>query len=109
MSTVPFHVTEITTCAELRIVEADTEHRFAVLAVISGGVRHSLRLIDPRPLDPLVEIFGDCHEIRLIDLNAAHANQLEFGRYRLEIRDEDGVIGEVLADGYEVFGTTLKA
>lgn len=102
MSSIPYRITDIVAGAELRIVEADSEPRSAILTVISGGRRYSLRLINPRPLDSLVEIFGECYEIRLVDQNAAGANQLEFGRYRLEIRDEDGIIGEATADAYEI-------
>ena len=102
MSAVPFRVMDIVAGAELRIVEADSEPRTAILTVISGGCRHSLRLVNPRPLNSLVEIFGECYEIRLLDQNADGANQLEYGRYRLEILDEDGIIGEATADDYEI-------
>ena len=88
--------------AELRIVDGDFGPRSATLTVISGGHRHSLRLIHPSPLSSLVEVFGECYEIRLVDQNADGANQLEYGRYRLEICDEDGPIAEAMADDYEI-------
>jgi hypothetical protein len=102
MSAILFQVLDIVAGAELRIVEGEAEPRSAVLIVVSRGRRHGICIINPRPLESLVKIFDECYEFRLVDQNADGANQLEYGRYRLEIRDEDGLVAEAIADAYEI-------
>ena len=80
------HVTELPTVAVVRFRLHD-EH-------------HTLELLNPRPLGPLMNLFDDCWFIDVVDRNVSESNQLEFGRYKLGIGGEDGVEVEVVLDNY---------
>jgi len=74
----------------------------AVIEYSLEGKRRTLRLEGPRPLAALLSVLDPyCYGFRIYDRNAENAGQLEFGRYRVEFRDEDGPIAECIADRFE--------
>jgi hypothetical protein len=80
--------------------------RAAVITCRIAGGDESLRLVNPQPLEPLVSVFEMMEPglsgIRIIDLNIRDKSQLEFGRFNVELWDEDGEVGTVIADAFEV-------
>jgi hypothetical protein len=68
----------------------------------TGQLDSVLCVLDPGEFGRLCDVMEHCWEMRIIDTNAEDRGQRQFGRYRLEFWDEDGPIGTVLADGFEV-------
>jgi hypothetical protein len=98
-----YRVTNISGPIEVQIIaEQPTAEPTAVLSFASPDGKHSLRLFAPKPLSSLLAMFDNCYEIRLSDRNTAERNQLEFGRYQLQIWDEDNPIGEANVDDFEI-------
>lgn len=75
--------------------------RLVVIEYTLEGTRRSLRLENPSPLASLLSVFEECYGFRIFDQNQSEGNQLEFGRYRVEIWDEDGSMAECVADRFE--------
>jgi hypothetical protein len=76
--------------------------RVAILRVVGNSKRSTIELVNPTPLSALIEVFADCYEIRIIDRNVEEKGQQEFGRYRVEIWDEDNKIAFFSTDSYKV-------
>lgn len=70
-----------------------------VIVVFNSG---SLTLEAPRDMASLFEHIDDCFELRIIDRNLEDQAQLEFGKYRLEVWDEDNPLVTVICDAYSV-------
>ena len=54
---------------------------------------------NPSPLAPMTEMFGELIQFRVIDRNS-RGEQRDFGRYLIEVWDEDNPIITIDADGY---------
>src|SRR5262245_38866596 len=74
--------------------------RTAVFEFQIGGRAISLTFTELQPVEQLTKVLDDCYEIRIYDRNVLEQNQLEFGRFRVELWDEDNVIGEFTADSF---------
>ena len=72
--------------------------RRAVITLTSGDVIYEFRLDNPRPLADVTAAMDDCYQFRVVDLDA----QLDFGRYRIEIWDEDNSYAQFVVDAYEL-------
>lgn len=86
--------------ARLAEVCITNQPRQAVLVVAGAAETVQLTLVNPRPLAPLCENLDDCCEIRIVDVNHDEKGHLEFGRFRVELWDEDNSIGELVCDEY---------
>jgi hypothetical protein len=95
-----FHLGHSPEAEELTIAQDARGARTASICLWHKDRRFLLKFVNPQPLAALVEVF-DCHEVIVTDRNAAEAAQLEFGRYRVEFRDEDNPIGDVVADDFD--------
>lgn len=62
----------------------------------------TLGVLVPREVGAFCDKLDDCYELRIVDTNSEDGGQRNFGRYRLELWDEDNAIAAVLIDGYEV-------
>ena len=85
--------------SELRVVN---QPRSAVLSISNDGTITEVELKNPEPLSALLKSFEDCWEIKIIDRNKQENNQLDFGRYIVEILDEENVIGSLQCDEYSI-------
>ena len=72
--------------------------RRAVITLTSGDVVYEFRLDNPRPLADVTAAMDDCYQFHVVDLDA----QLDFGRYRIEIWDEDNSYAQFVVDAYEL-------
>jgi hypothetical protein len=72
--------------------------RIATVDFEDGGKRRTFQFRNPEPLASVVQFIGDCWEFRVIDLNRLEGNSLEFGRYRVELWDEDSPFATFVAD-----------
>ena len=72
--------------------------RKATITFDNSGIVYELRLDDPKPLSNLTEALDDCYQFRVINIGG----QLEFGRYKIEIWDEDTSYAEFTVDAYEL-------
>ena len=76
-----------------------TQHpRRVVVTLNSGDVVYEFRLDNPRPLADVTAAMDDCYQFRVVDLDT----QLDFGRYRIEIWDEDTEYAQFTVDAYEL-------
>ncbi len=78
--------------------------RYPLMATIVftyDGLDYGFLLANPSPLAAITEAFDDCYQIRVVDLNAGGNNYLEFGRYKIELWDEDNALAEIKADQFE--------
>ena len=91
----PFDV-EVT---ELRVVN---QPRSAILTISHAGTTTELELKNPVPLSTLLMSLDECWEIMIKDRNKLENNQLDFGRYLIEILDEENVIGSLRCDEYSI-------
>ena len=73
----------------------------ATLELTMNGITHTFHFIRPQPLVPLLAVFEGFRSLRIIDRNREQQQFLEFGRYRIELRDEDNRIGKLTADAFE--------
>lgn len=64
-----------------------------------GDEIHSICFTNPLPMSAVTESF-DCWQIRITDRNAFGA-QLEFGRFNVELWDEDNPTLEFTVDSFE--------
>jgi hypothetical protein len=63
------------------------------------GKPRALQIVRPSSCAELTKFLdGECCHIAVFDRNAEEANFLEFGRFRVELGDEDGPIGKLEAD-----------
>ena len=85
--------------SELRVVN---QPRFAILSISNGGTITEVELKNPEPLSALLKSLEDCWEIKIIDRNKQENNPLDFGRYIVEILDEENVIGSLQCDEYSI-------
>ena len=80
--------------------------RAAVITYRLAGKQKAIHLVNPQPLEPLVSVFEMMEPglsgIRVIDLNIRDKSRLEFGRFQVGFWDEDGEVGIVIADAFEV-------
>jgi hypothetical protein len=84
--------------SELRITRPPI---IAILKFTSGEVSHVLRFTNPRPVSATTRAFdGDCYQIRIGDRND-DGMQLEFGRYNVELWDEDNPVAQFTVDDFE--------
>jgi len=67
------------------------------------GKLHSFRFENPEPLTSLMLLFDGCWNIRVIDRNLETQGWLEFGRFRVELWDEDNSITDFTVDRFEHF------
>ena len=74
--------------------------REAWLTFAETEIVYELRLRNPRPLETLTEALTDCCRIRIIDRNA-DGDQQEFGRFTVELWDEDNRYAEFTVDQFE--------
>ena len=72
--------------------------RRVVITLTSGDVVYEFRLENPRPLAEVTAAMEDCYQFRVVDLNA----QLDSGRYKIEIWDEDNEYANFNVDSYEL-------
>jgi hypothetical protein len=75
--------------------------RRAVVSIAWGSSAVDLHLADPRPLTELCEAL-DSVEVVIFSRNDEEHTHLEFGQFRVEFWDEDGRIGAVACDSFEV-------
>ncbi|REJ91614.1 MAG: hypothetical protein DWQ34_14305 [Planctomycetota bacterium] len=75
--------------------------RTVVLYFTVDGRESALRLNNPQPLESVVQRFDECYQIRIVDSHSA-GSQLEFGRYQVEIWDEDNPISEFRVDAFKL-------
>ncbi len=71
--------------------------RRVVVTLTNGDVVYEFRLENPRPLANVAAAMDDCYQFRVVDLDT----QLDFGRYKIEIWDEDNDYAEFTVDSYE--------
>ncbi|MEO8271004.1 MAG: hypothetical protein ABI557_14875 [Aureliella sp.] len=71
--------------------------RVVVITFTNRDVVYELRFVNPQPLSEVVAALDDCYQFRVIDVDG----QLEFGRYRVEIWDEDNSFAEFTVDSFE--------
>ncbi|MDB4744061.1 hypothetical protein OAF98_06195 [Planctomicrobium sp.] len=71
--------------------------RRVVITFTNSGVVYELRLENPQPLSAVVAAFDECYQFRVIDING----QLEFGRYIIELWDEDNCYADFTVDSFE--------
>jgi hypothetical protein len=90
----PFNltVTDLHLAARPRVVSVTFAHNDA-LSVIHFD--------NPRPLVPLTEIVDTLVQFRIVDRNATGVH-LEFGRFEVEVWDEDNPIARFDIDGYRI-------
>jgi hypothetical protein len=99
----PLHIRDISEPIHLVISKTDEESfPVATLTVHSHTQSYTFHLHNPRPLSSLVALFEECYNLVLIDRNAEPNDYLEFGRYRMEIWDEERTIADLLVDSVEV-------
>ena len=72
--------------------------RRVVITLTSGDVVYEFRLENPQPLANVTRAMDECYQFRVVDLDA----QLDFGRYKIEIWDEDNDYAEFTVDSYEL-------
>ena len=89
------HISEVT------ISVTQTPREATVKFCLNDKEWHNLRFVNPRPPQGLMEFLDGCWGIRVIDRNTEENNQLEFGRFRVELWDEDNPISEFIVDGFE--------
>lgn len=65
-----------------------------------GAELSSIRFTNPLPLSTTTEAIH-CWQIRIVDRNAS-GMQLEFGRYNVELWDEDNPVAQFTIDTFEV-------
>ena len=70
--------------------------RVVVITFTNRDVVYELRCENPQPLSEVVAALDDCYQFRVID-----NGQLEFGRYKVEIWDEDNSFAEFMVDSFE--------
>ncbi len=71
----------------------------AVVHYSNGGDHRSIRFLRPRPLSSLVRLFDEFSQLRIVDQNSDGAS-LEFGRYQVQVWDEDNPYDEFFADSF---------
>ena len=72
----------------------------AMVTFSSGEQRHVLRFTNPRPMSATTSVLdGECYQLRITDRNEDGA-QLEFGRYNVEVWDEDNLLAEFTVDNF---------
>ncbi|MEP3480269.1 MAG: hypothetical protein ABJZ55_13545 [Fuerstiella sp.] len=72
--------------------------RRATIAFTHDDVVYEFRLENPQPLSAVTAALDDCYQFRVVDLDP----QLDFGRYKIEIWDEDNDYAEFIVDSYEL-------
>ena len=73
----------------------------AVVTFHSGEQRHVLRFTNPQPVSATTSVLdGECRQLRITDRNEDGA-QLEFGRYNVEVWDEDNPFAEFTVDDFD--------
>jgi hypothetical protein len=75
--------------------------RQACVDFMLAGKSHSFRFENPEPLTSLMYFLDECCNVRIIDRNLEMPSWLEFGRYRVELWDEDDSITDFTVDGFE--------
>ena len=78
--------------------------RIATISFSIHGMQHVLRLLNPSRLTYLDDLLGEFYGVTIIDRNVDEGNQLEFGRYRVQLHDEDSVALEVIVDHFDLDG-----
>jgi hypothetical protein len=76
--------------------------RRLTLHFTSGSSEAAVSLLAPRDVGTLIDSIEHCAELRLVDINREDGGQMCFGRYRLEVWDEDNRIEAIVVDGFEV-------
>lgn len=71
----------------------------AVVNYSDDGDLRSIRFLRPRPLSSLVSVFDAFSQLRIVDQNLEGAS-LEFGRYQVQVWDEDNPFDEFFADSF---------
>ena len=71
--------------------------RRVVITYTNSGIVYELRLENPDPLSAVVASLDACYQFRVVDVDG----QLEFGRYKIEIWDEDNCYAEFRVDSFE--------
>ena len=73
----------------------------AAVTFSSGVQRHVLRFTNPRPVSATTSVLdSECCQFRITDRNEDVA-QLEFGRYNVEVWDEDCSFAEFTVDDFK--------
>lgn len=93
-------ILEVYGCLESMTLSVSQWPITAVARFTLKGEPHTLEFLNPRPLEPLMQLFQECWCIEVIDRNISESNQLEFGRYKLGIGGEDGPEVEIILDDY---------
>ena len=73
----------------------------AAIAFLTDAGVESLVIADlenPQPLANVTRAMDECYQFRVVDLDA----QLDFGRYKIEIWDDDNDYAEFTVDSYEL-------
>ena len=60
----------------------------------------AIQFDNPQPVSALTDALDDCFQIRIVDRNASGIH-LEFGRYNVQLWDEDNPIAEFTVDGFK--------
>ena len=82
---------------ELRV----TRHPIVATIIFSSdGIVYEFRCFNPKGVGKFAEGLQLCDQIRVVDLNDQNA-ALEFGRYVIEIWDEDDPLVDFSVDRYE--------
>ena len=72
--------------------------RRAVITLTHDDIVYEFRLENPQPLSAVTSAFDECYQFRVVDIDG----QLEFGRYRIEIWDEDNCYADFTCDTFEL-------
>ncbi|WP_149499990.1 hypothetical protein [Roseiconus lacunae] len=83
--------------SRVKSVQITQYPRVAVITFEHGDTIYELRCADPRPVTAVVAALDDCYQFRIMDIGG----QLEFGRYRVEVWDEDNDFAEFTVDSFE--------
>ena len=71
--------------------------RRAIITFTNSETVFEFRLENPQPLSALTAALDECYQFRVVDIDG----QLEFGRYKIEIWDEDNCYAEFIVDSFE--------
>lgn len=81
-------------------LRATSSPNTATLVFEHNGAEYGFHCVDPRPLAAITDAFDDCWQIRVVDANESGA-QLEFGRFKVELWDEDNPYSDFVVDRFE--------
>ncbi len=72
--------------------------RRVVITITHDDIVYEFQLENPQPLSAVTFALDECYQFRVEDIDG----QLEFGRYRIEIWDEDNPYADFTVDSYNL-------